>query len=178
MSPTRIECDSMGEMTVPAEALYGATTARAVENFPVAKRPLPPEIIHAFGHLKAACAVANRDLGKLAKTGKNKLNDEQINAMLAACREVSEGKFDAEFPIDVYQTGSGTSSNMNANEVIANRAIELLGGDRTAAAKPVHPNDHVNICQSSNDVIPTAIHVAAAIAIEQDLIPALQKLES
>jgi fumarate hydratase class II len=131
-----------------------------------------PALVHALGLVKYACGVANRDLGKLTQTGKNKLNDEQVAAMLAACREVAAGKFDAEFPIDVFQTGSGTSSNMNTNEVIANRAIEILGGDRFSTSKPVHPNDHVNMGQSTNDIFPTAIHVAVAMRIRDDLIPA------
>ena len=176
MTQYRIEKDTMGEVQVPALAYYASQTQRAVENFPISGKPLPKQLIRAMGLVKFACGVANRDLGKLANTGKNRLNAPQIEALLAACREVAEGKFDAEFPIDVYQTGSGTSSNMNANEVIANRAIELLGGDRLAAAKPVHPNDHVNMGQSTNDTFPTAIHVAVAVAIEQELIPALAKL--
>jgi fumarate hydratase, class II len=106
--------------------------------------------------------VANRDLGKLTGTGKNPLSDEQVEALLEACREVAEGKFDDQFPIDVFQTGSGTSSNMNANEVIANRAIELLGRRPLPGRKPIHPNDHVNMGQSTNDIFPTAIHVAVA----------------
>src|SRR5439155_19796459 len=118
---------------------------------------------------------ANRDLGKLTKSGKNRLNEVQVEKLLAACREVAEGKFDNQFPIDVFQTGSGTSSNMNANEVIANRAIELLGGDRFQKEKPVHPNDHVNMGQSTNDMFPTAIHVAVAMAIKNRLIPALTR---
>lgn len=176
MSEFRIERDTMGEVKVPARAYYASQTQRAVENFPISGKPLPKQLIHAMGLVKFACGVANRDLGKLANTGKNRLNDKQIEAMLAACREVVDGKFDGEFPIDVYQTGSGTSSNMNVNEVIANRAIEMLGGDRFAAAKPVHPNDHVNMGQSTNDTFPTAIHVAVAVAIDKELIPALEKL--
>jgi fumarate hydratase, class II len=136
---------------------------------------LPASLIHAMGLVKFACGVANRDLGKLTGSGKNPLNDQQVAAMLQACREVAEGKHDGQFPVDVFQTGSGTSSNMNMNEVIANRAIELLGGDRFAAEKPIHPNDHVNMGQSTNDTFPTAIHVAAAVEIKNDLIPALQR---
>jgi fumarate hydratase class II len=176
MTQFRVERDSMGEVQVPAQAYYGAQTQRAVENFPISGWPLPPALIHALGLVKYACGVANRDLGKLANTGKNKLNDEQIAAMLAACREVAEGKLDKEFPVDVFQTGSGTSSNMNTNEVIANRAIELLGGDRFQKDKVVHPNDHVNMGQSTNDIFPTAIHVAVAMRIRDDLIPALSRL--
>ncbi len=125
MSDYRTEHDSMGEVRVPAQAYYGAQTQRAVENFPISGWPLPPALIHALGLVKYAAAMANRDLGKLTGTGKNQLDDEQVEALLAACREVAEGKLDDQFPIDVFQTGSGTSSNMNANEVIANRAIEL-----------------------------------------------------
>ena len=172
----RIEKDTMGEVKVPAQAYYASQTQRAVENFPISGKPLPKHLIHAMGLVKLACGIANRDLGKLTGTGKNPLNDKQVETMLAACREVAEGKFDQEFPIDVYQTGSGTSSNMNANEVIANRAIEMIGGDRLAAAKPIHPNDHVNMGQSTNCTFPTAIHVAVALAVSKDLIPALKRL--
>jgi len=178
MSEFRIEKDTMGEVKVPARAYYASQTQRAVENFPISGKPLPKQLIRAMGLVKWACGIANRDLGKLTKTGKNKLDDKQVEAMLAAAREVAAGKFDGEFPIDVYQTGSGTSSNMNANEVIANRAIEILGGDRLAAAKPVHPNDHVNMGQSTNDTFPTAIHVAVALSIEHELIPALKKFHA
>ena len=176
MSEFRIERDSMGEVQVPAQAYYGAQTQRAVENFPISGWPLPPALIHAMGLVKLACAVANRDLGKLTGSGKHPLSDEQVEALLTACREVAGGKHDGEFPIDVFQTGSGTSSNMNLNEVIANRAIELLGGDRFAVEKPIHPNDHVNMGQSTNDTFPTAIHVAVAQEIRTDLIPALERL--
>jgi fumarate hydratase class II len=176
MAEFRIEKDSMGEVQVPAQAYYSAQTQRAVENFPISGWTLPKPLIHALGLVKLACATANRDLGKLTQTGKNRLSDNQVAKLLAACREVAEGKLDGEFPIDVFQTGSGTSSNMNANEVIANRAIELLGGDRMAKEKPVHPNDHVNMGQSTNDIFPTAIHVAVAREIRSDLIPALDRL--
>jgi fumarate hydratase class II len=177
MTSHRIEKDSMGDVHVPAQAYYGAQTQRAVENFPISGWPLPRPLIRALGLVKLACATANRDLGKLTKTGKNKLNDQQVEKLLAACREVVDGKHDNEFPIDVFQTGSGTSSNMNANEVIANRAIELLGGDRFHKDKPVHPNDHVNMGQSTNDIFPTAIHVAVALDIQRELIPALERLQ-
>ncbi len=176
MSEFRTERDSMGEVRVPAQAYYGAQTQRAKENFPISGWPLPPALIHALGLVKYAAAVANRDLGKLTGTGKNPLNDTQVEALLAACREVAAGKLDGEFPIDVFQTGSGTSSNMNANEVIANRAIELVGGDRFQPDKPIHPNDHVNMGQSTNDMFPTAIHVAVAQAIHDELIPQLKRL--
>ncbi|MEN0111904.1 MAG: class II fumarate hydratase [Planctomycetota bacterium] len=166
---TRTERDTMGEMQVPADALYGASTARAVENFPIANRPLPPAVIHAFGHLKAACAQANKDLGKL---------DSGIaDAIIAAADEVSRGRHDAHFPVDVYQTGSGTSTNMNANEVIASLANDRLGLGRTTKADGgVHPNDHVNMGQSSNDTFPTAMCVAAAMAAEP-LLEAIDRLE-
>jgi len=128
-----------------------------------------------MGLVKWAAGIANRDLKKLTGTGKNPLNDKQVEAMLAAAKEVAAGKFDHEFPIDVFQTGSGTSSNMNVNEVISNRAIEMIGGDRFDQKKPIHPNDHVNMGQSTNDTFPTAIHVAVALSIHRQLIPALQK---
>jgi len=175
MSELRTERDSMGEVQVPANAYYGAQTQRAVENFPISGWQLPPDLIHALGLVKYACGVANRDLGKLTGTGKKTIDDAQVKAMLAACREVAEGKLDGEFPIDVFQTGSGTSSNMNVNEVISNRAIEIAGGNRFQAEKPIHPNDHVNMGQSTNDIFPTSIHVATANKIKNDLIPALQR---
>jgi fumarate hydratase class II len=168
MSEYRTEKDSMGEVQVPARAYYGAQTQRAVENFPISGQPLPPPLIHALGLVKLAAAVANRDLGKL--------KPELAEAIIRAAREVADGKLDGEFPIDVYQTGSGTSSNMNANEVISNRAIEQTGGDRFAAKKPIHPNDHVNMGQSTNDMFPTAIHVAVAVGIDRRLAPALERL--
>jgi fumarate hydratase, class II len=176
MSECRIERDSMGEVSVPAKAYFGAQTQRAKENFPISDWPLAPELIHALGWVKYAAAIANRDLGKLTGSGKNPLNAKQVEALLAASREVADGKLDQEFPIDVFQTGSGTSSNMNANEVIANRAIELLGGDRFSPEKPIHPNDHVNMGQSTNDMFPTAIHVAVGKSIQNDLLPALERL--
>ena len=173
MSEFRTEHDSMGDVQVPAQAYYGAQTQRAVENFPVSGWALPPALIHAMGRVKHACGIANRDLGKLTGSGKNPINDEQVQGMLDACREVVNGELDAEFPVDVFQTGSGTSSNMNVNEVIANRSIELLGGDRFDPEKQIHPNDHVNMGQSTNDTFPTAIHVAAAYEIKNQLVPAL-----
>lgn len=178
MSEFRTEHDSMGDVQVPADAYYGAQTQRAVENFPISGWPLPSALIHAMGRVKHACGIANRDLGKLTGTGKNPIDDGQVQAMLDACREVVNGDLDAEFPVDVFQTGSGTSSNMNVNEVIANRAIELLGGDRIDPEKVIHPNDHVNMGQSTNDTFPTAIHVAAAYEIKNQLIPALSGFAS
>jgi len=174
MSEFRVERDSMGDVQVPAGAYYGAQTQRAVDNFPISGWRLMPEMIHGMGLVKYACGVANRDVGKLTGSGKNPLDDKQVEALLAAAREVADGKLDGEFPIDVFQTGSGTSSNMNVNEVISNRAIELLGGDRFLPEKPVHSNDHVNMGQSTNDTFPTAIHVSVAIGICDRLIPALE----
>jgi fumarate hydratase class II len=162
----RIEKDSMGEVKVPKSAYYGAQTQRAVENFPVSGIGFPPKFIRALAVIKHAAASANRDLGLL---------DAKIaDSIHRAAGEVMEGKLDKEFVVDIFQTGSGTSTNMNANEVIANRALELLGKER--GSKGVHPNDHVNMSQSSNDVIPTAIHVSALEAIEKELLPALGAL--
>ncbi|MFO1043529.1 MAG: class II fumarate hydratase [Planctomycetaceae bacterium] len=175
MTEFRTEHDSMGDVQVPAQAYYGAQTQRAVENFPVSGWTLRPEMIQAMGLVKWACGIANRDLGKLTGTGKNPLNAQQVDAMLNAAKEVVSGKFNSEFPIDVFQTGSGTSSNMNCNEVISNRAIESTGGNRFEMKKPIHPNDHVNMGQSTNDTFPTAIHVAVAISIHKTLIPALSR---
>lgn len=176
MADFRIERDSMGEVRLPAKAYYGAQTQRAVENFPISGQPLPKELIHALGLVKWAAAEVNRDLGRLTGSGKRPLSDREVEALIAACREVAEGKFDDQFPIDVYQTGSGTSSNMNANEVIANRAIELSGSDRFQVDKPIHPNDHVNMGQSTNDMFPTAIHVGVGVAIGRELIPVLDRV--
>jgi fumarate hydratase class II len=169
MPNTRTERDTMGEMQVPADALYGASTARAVDNFPVAHEPVPAPVIHAFGYLKAACAQANLELGKLDK----KLAD----AIIAASNDVAAGKYDEHFPVDIYQTGSGTSTNMNANEVIANLANERLGFGRGAKGQKgaVHPNDHVNMGQSSNDTFPAAMHVAAAVMLNERMLPALTR---
>ena len=165
----------MGEVQVPSDAYYGAQTQRAVENFPISGWPIPSALIRAMGLVKFACGVANHDLGKLTDSGTNPLGEPEVEAMLAACREVADGKLDGEFPVDVFQTGSGTSSNMNFNEVISNRAIEIRGGDRFSLDKPIHPNDHVNMGQSTNDTFPTAIHVAVAMQISSDLIPALAR---
>ncbi len=161
MSEFRIEKDSMGEMKVPASAMYGPQTQRAVENFPISGEPLPAEFVHALGLVKAAAARVNAELGTL--------DGAVAKAIEQAAMEVAGGQWDAQFPIDVFQTGSGTSSNMNANEVIAHRAGEILG-------RKVHPNDQVNFGQSSNDVIPAVLHVAALLEIERTLLPALAQL--
>jgi fumarate hydratase class II len=169
IAATRRERDSMGELEVPAGAYYGASTERARRNFPISPLRLPREFIRALGTLKREAALVNAELGLL---------DEALaQAIASASQEVIDGRFDAQFVVDVFQTGSGTSTNMNANEVIANRANELLGG-KLGARSPVHPNDHVNLGQSSNDVIPTAIHVAAATGISRDLLPAVETLET
>ncbi|QDT59190.1 Fumarate hydratase class II [Stieleria bergensis] len=178
MSEYRNEHDSMGDVQVPADAYYGAQTQRAVDNFPISGWRLPETMIQAMGMVKHACGIANRDLGKLTGTGKNPLSDDQVAAMLAAADEVADGKLADQFPVDVFQTGSGTSSNMNINEVISNRAIEIAGGDRMAIEKSIHPNDHVNMGQSTNDTFPTAIHVATAVQIQNALLPALKSLHA
>ncbi len=157
---TRIEKDSMGEMEVPVDALYGASTRRAVLNFPISGRPVPPTLIHAYGLIKMAAAEANAELGTLAP--------EAAARIVEAAREIAKGNHDDQFPIDIYQTGSGTSTNTNVNEVISHLA--------SRDGSKVHPNDQVNLGQSSNDTFPTAIHVAAATAIHAELIPALDEL--
>jgi fumarate hydratase class II len=165
---TRIERDSMGEMQVPVNAYYGASTQRAVLNFPISDLRFPRRFIQALGQIKQAAAVVNGSMGHI---------DPQIaEAIERAAQEVIDGGLDEHFVLDIFQTGSGTSTNMNANEVIANRASELLGGSR--GSRKVHPNDHVNFGQSSNDVIPTAIHLAALLGIEKELIPALEELKA
>ncbi len=176
MTEFRIEKDSMGEVQVPKDAYYSAQTQRAVENFPISGWRLPAALIRAMGLVKYACAIANRDLGKLTGSGKNPLTEDQVEALLKAAKRIAEGELADQFPIDVFQTGSGTSSNMNVNEVISNLAIEICGGDRFAKEKPIHPNDHVNMGQSTNDTFPTAIHVAVATQISRELIPALEAL--
>ncbi len=169
----------MGEMTVPATALYGASTQRAVENFPISGRPVPAPVVHAYGHLKAACARVNHGLGRL--------NKQRLDLILRASAEIAQGKHDAHFPVDVFQTGSGTSTNMNANEVIANLCCQFnnkpIGSSKdpayigdAASGVGVHPNDHVNMGQSSNDTFPTAIHIACALEIRNKLQPALKKI--
>jgi fumarate hydratase class II len=161
-----MERDTMGELAVPAEAYYGVQTARAIENFPISSLRFPRSFIRAMGLIKRAAATVNHSLGLIKKA--------EAEAIKQAATEVVDGRLDAEFPVDIFQTGSGTSSNMNTNEVISNRATELLGGAR--GSKLVHPNDHVNLGQSSNDVIPTAIHIAAVETMERQLIPALTRL--
>jgi len=163
MTEFRIEKDSMGELQVPVDALYGAQTQRAVNNFPVSGLAMPRSLIRALGLVKVACAEVNRDIGDL--------DGELAGSIIATAEKVSAGEYDEHFPIDIFQTGSGTSTNMNANEVIAHLASQ------SSAAK-VHPNDHVNMGQSSNDVIPTAIHVSATLETAEKLIPALQHLKS
>lgn len=165
---TRVEKDSMGELAIPADMYYGASTQRAVENFPISRRRFEREFIEALGLLKMAAAEANRDL--------QKLNPELAGAIVTAADEVAKGEYDRHFPVDIFQTGSGTSTNMNANEVIANVA-NLKEGSELGTRKPIHPNDHVNMGQSSNDVIPSTIHIAAAKQIKDHLAPALKRLE-
>ena len=164
---TRIERDSMGEMLVPAGAYYGASTMRAVLNFPISNLRFPRSFIRALAQIKLVAAQVNRELGLL--------EEKLAEAISTAAQEVAEGGFDEDFVVDIFQTGSGTSTNMNANEVIASRATELMGGDR--GSNLIHPNDHVNKGQSSNDIIPTTIHVSAVIEIQDTLIPALEVLE-
>ncbi|HVR62214.1 MAG TPA: class II fumarate hydratase [Polyangia bacterium] len=163
----RTEIDSLGPVQVPANALYGAQTQRAIDNFPVSGLRLPRRVIRALALIKKAAAEINKDA--------NALPPEIADAICAAAHEVAAGQHDGEFVVDIFQTGSGTSSNMNANEVIANRAIQILGG--SPGSKQVHPNDHVNRGQSSNDVFPSAVYIAAAEAMERDLLPAMRALE-
>ncbi len=165
---TRVERDSLGELRVPVSAYYGVQTMRAQENFPISDLRFPRRFIRALAQIKGAAAQVNLELGLLDRT--------IAEAIVAAAREVADGRFDEQFVLDIFQTGSGTSTNMNANEVLASRANEILGGQR-GAKSPVHPNDHVNMGQSSNDVIPTAIHLAALAGIHEDLMPALGRLE-
>jgi fumarate hydratase class II len=165
----RTEKDSMGVMSVPDDALYGASTRRAVLNFPISGRPMPEGFIRGLGLVKIACARANEELGKLSA--------DKSRLIQQAAREVADGKLTAHFPVDVFQTGSGTSTNMNANEVIANRASQLAG-EPLGSKKPVHPNDDVNLGQSSNDIIPTALHVSVAVALSRGLRPALVRLHA
>jgi fumarate hydratase, class II len=168
MNNFRTESDSMGQMQIPADAYYGAQTARAVENFPISNLRFPRQFIRALGLIKKHAAVANASLDLLSKN--------ISEAIQKAAQEVVDGKLDPQFVVDIFQTGSGTSTNMNVNEIIANRACEISGGK--AGDRTIHPNDHVNRGQSSNDVIPTAIHLAALDGIVHNLIPALKELHS
>ena len=162
----RIEKDSMGEMQVPGDALYGAQTQRAVLNFPISNLRFPRSFIAAMGLIKKAAAEVNMELGEL--------DERRGQAIIQAADEVIRGDLDTQFVLDIFQTGSGTSTNMNTNEVLASRASQILGAE--LGSKEVHPNDHVNMGQSSNDVIPTAMHIAARVAIEKELIPAIERL--
>ena len=168
MSQTRTETDSFGPLEVPSEKYWGAQTQRSIINFPIGWEKQPVAVIRALGVIKQACAEANKSAGNL--------NEEIADAIIKSAAEVVAGKFDDNFPLVVWQTGSGTQSNMNANEVIANRAIEILGGT-IGSKEPVHPNDHCNMAQSSNDTFPTAMHIATAMASRDVLIPGLEKLE-
>jgi fumarate hydratase, class II len=163
----RTESDSMGTIEVPDDVYWGAQTARSLIHFDIGEDRMPPELIRAIGILKKAAALVNHDLGKLAK--------EKTDLIVAAAEEVIAGKLDEHFPLRIWQTGSGTQTNMNANEVISNRAIELAGGKK-GSKKPIHPNDDVNMSQSSNDTFPTAMHIAAASVLKEMLIPVLQEL--
>jgi len=169
MSSTRTESDTFGPIEVPSDRYWGAQSERSIENFRIGWERQPQPIVRALGVIKRAAAEVNMDLGKL---------DRNLGAaIIQAAQEVIEGKLEDHFPLVVWQTGSGTQSNMNANEVIANRAIEILGGE-LGSKSPVHPNDHVNMSQSSNDTYPTAMHIAAAEEIVHRLIPSLQMLRN
>jgi fumarate hydratase class II len=168
-SKMRIETDAFGSLDIPADKLWGAQTQRSLQNFRIGSERMPIEIIHALGLIKRAAAEVNRDLGSLDR--------KRAGAIIAAAQDIADGKLDDHFPLLVWQTGSGTQTNMNVNEVIANAANLALGGE-LGAKKPVHPNDHVNMSQSSNDSIPTAMHIAAAIAIRDYLLPSLRHLQS
>src|SRR5499425_2993518 len=165
--PTRTESDSMGKIEVPMDRYYGAQTARSLIHFAIGKDTMPPELIRAFGILKKAAALVNQDLGKLSA--------EKSRLISQAADEVISGKLNDHFPLRIYQTGSGTQTNMNVNEVISNRAIEIAGGEM-GSKKPIHPNDDVNMSQSSNDTFPTAMHIAAATETARKLLPAVKKL--
>src|ERR1700739_3918937 len=165
--PTRTESDSMGKIEVPADRYYGAQTARSLIHFDIGLDKMPPSLIRAFGILKKAAALVNQDL--------KKLSPEKTRLIVQAADEVIDGKLDEHFPLRIWQTGSGTQTNMNANEVISNRAIELAGGVM-GSKKPIHPNDDVNMSQSSNDTFPTAMHIAAATRVAGALIPAVKSV--
>src|ERR1700756_5238604 len=164
---TRTESDSMGKMDVPAECYYGAQTARSLIHFAIGKDTMPPELIRAFGILKKAAALVNRDLGKLS--------EEKANLIKQAADEVISGKLNEHFPLRIWQTGSGTQTNMNVNEVISNRAIQIAHGE-IGSKRPIHPNDDVNMSQSSNDTFPAAMHIAAASETSRRLLPAVKRL--
>ena len=168
MTATRTETDSFGPLEVPSDKYWGAQTQRSLQNFKIGGETMPKPLIRALGIIKRSAALANKEQGSL--------DPKLADAIAAAAQEVIEGKFDDHFPLVVWQTGSGTQSNMNANEVVSNRAIEQLGGEM-GSKKPVHPNDHVNMSQSSNDTFPTAMHIAAAEEIEKTLLPKLKHLE-
>ncbi|KTD17967.1 class II fumarate hydratase [Legionella jordanis] len=167
MADTRIETDSMGEIAVAADKYWGAQTERSLHHFNIGHDIMPREVTHAFGILKKAAALTNLELGKLPQ--------DKADLIIKAAEEVAAGKLDEHFPLHVWQTGSGTQSNMNSNEVISNRAIEIAGG-KLASKTPIHPNDHVNMSQSSNDTFPTAMHIAAALAFHEKLLPAVRNL--
>jgi fumarate hydratase, class II len=169
MTQTRVETDSMGAVEVPADRYWGAQTQRSLKYFAIGQDRMPQEVIHALGILKLAAAQANLELGKLSA--------ELAEPIMAACREVVDGKLAGHFPLHVWQTGSGTQTNMNVNEVVANRAIELLGGV-LGSKRPVHPNDHVNMSQSSNDTFPAAMHIAAVLMLTGELIPAAEAMHA
>src|ERR1700746_2092042 len=164
---TRIESDSMGKIEVPSNVYWGAQTQRSLLHFNIGRDTMPPELIRAFGILKKACALVNQDLGKLPP--------EIARLIVSAADEVITGKLNDQFPLRIWQTGSGTQTNMNVNEVISNRAIEMAGGEM-GSKKPIHPNDDVNMSQSSNDTFPAAMHIAAAAETARRLLPAVKKL--
>lgn len=170
-SGVRVEKDSMGDVNVPSNRLWGAQTQRSLQNFDIGQPEsvMPTPVIRAFGVLKRACAIANLKL--------ENIESEISSAIVGACEEIYAGKFDDEFPLTVFQTGSGTQSNMNANEVISNRAIQLMGGE-IGTKTPVHPNDHCNRCQSSNDTFPSVMHISTAIEINESLLPSLRRMHS
>src|SRR6204780_5313514 len=169
---TRTESDSMGKIEVPSNVYWGAQTQRSLLHFNIGRDTMPPELIRAFGTLKKACALVNQDLGKLPA--------DKCKLIVQAADEVISGKLNDQFPLRIWQTGSGTQTNMNVNEVISNRAIEIAGGPRgremMGSKKPIHPNDDVNMSQSSNDTFPTAMHIAAADRVKNTLIPAIRSV--
>src|SRR6516162_11195587 len=167
VTKTRMESDSMGKIEVPSNVYWGAQTQRSLLHFNIGRDTMPPELIRAFGILKKACALVNQDLGKLPP--------DKAKLIVQAADEVISGKLNDQFPLRIWQTGSGTQTNMNVNEVISNRAIEIAGGEM-GSKKPVHPNDDVNMSQSSNDTFPAAMHIAAVKLVDERLIPELDRL--